>query len=119
MPDREIVIGHLNDCLEAARRHNASWVYSRVDIIADAIALLKELSDRINKLEDANAYLENAMLDDQTEIVRCKDCLFWRGNNNGYPHPECRWCNEETPDEDDYCSYAVDRRQITGGEQNG
>lgn len=41
------------------------------------------------------------------EIVRCKDCQYWQDNNNGYPHEECRWGHDETPDADDYCSYGV------------
>ena len=40
------------------------------------------------------------------QVVACKDCRFWQGNNGGYPHPECRWGRDETPDEDDYCSFA-------------
>ena len=39
-------------------------------------------------------------------VILCKDCRYWQGNNGGYPHPECRWGNDETPDEDDYCSFA-------------
>lgn len=39
--DREKVIGHLNDCMEASRRDN-TWVFVRKDIVEDAIALLKE-----------------------------------------------------------------------------
>lgn len=39
--DREKVIGHLNDCMEASRADNG-WVFVRKDIIADALALLKE-----------------------------------------------------------------------------
>lgn len=39
-------------------------------------------------------------------VILCKDCQYWQGNNGGYPHPECRWGNNETPDEDDYCSFA-------------
>ena len=39
--DREKVIGHLNDCMEASRRDN-TWVFVRKDIVADAIVLLKE-----------------------------------------------------------------------------
>ena len=39
-------------------------------------------------------------------VILCKDCRYWQGNNGGYPHPECRWVNDETPDEDDYCSFA-------------
>ena len=39
-------------------------------------------------------------------VILCKDCMYWQGNNGGYPHPECRWGHDETPDEDDYCSFA-------------
>lgn len=41
MLDREKVIYHLNDCMEASRRDN-TWVFVRKDIVEDAIALLKE-----------------------------------------------------------------------------
>lgn len=40
------------------------------------------------------------------QVILCKDCRYWKGNNGGYPHPECRWSNDETPDADDYCSFA-------------
>ena len=40
------------------------------------------------------------------QVILCKDCRYWQGNNGGYPHPECRWGNDETPDADDYCSFA-------------
>ena len=40
------------------------------------------------------------------QVILCKDCQYWQGNNGCYPHPECRWGNDETPDEDDYCSFA-------------
>lgn len=40
-------------------------------------------------------------------VVRCKDCEYWQDNNGGYPHEECRWGKEETPYEDDFCSYGV------------
>ena len=39
-------------------------------------------------------------------VILCRDCRFWQDNNGGYPHPECRWGNDETPDADDYCSFA-------------
>ena len=42
---------------------------------------------------------------DVVDVVRCKDCKYWQDNNNGYPHEECRWGKDETPDTDDYCSY--------------
>lgn len=40
------------------------------------------------------------------QVILCKDCRYWQDNNGGYPHPECRWSNDETPDADDYCSFA-------------
>lgn len=40
------------------------------------------------------------------QVILCKDCRYWQGNNGGYPHPECRWGNDETPDAVDYCSFA-------------
>ena len=39
--DKEKVIGHLNDCMEASRRDN-TWVFVRKDIVEDALAMLKE-----------------------------------------------------------------------------
>ena len=44
-------------------------------------------------------------------VILCKDCRYWQGNNGGYPHPECRWGNDETPDADDYCSFA-ERKEV-------
>lgn len=38
------------------------------------------------------------------ELIRCKDCKYWQDNNGGYPHEDCKWNHDETPDEDDYCS---------------
>lgn len=45
------------------------------------------------------------ILKNSVEVVRCKDCRYWQDNYGGYPHEECRWGKEETPDEDDFCSY--------------
>ena len=39
-------------------------------------------------------------------VILCRDCRFCQDNNGGYPHPECRWGNDETLDADDYCSFA-------------
>lgn len=41
------------------------------------------------------------------EIVFCNDCRYWQDNNGGYPHEECRWGNDETPDCDDFCSHGL------------
>lgn len=48
---------------------------------------------------------DNFISKECAEVVRCKDCRYWQDNNGGYPHEECRWGKEETPDEDDFCSY--------------
>lgn len=47
------------------------------------------------------------------EVVRCKDCKYWQDNNGGYPHEECRWGKEETPDADDFCSYGERKEYFT------
>ena len=45
----------------------------------------------------------------QPEIIRCKDCRYYQDNNDGYPHINCKWDANETPDEDDFCSGAERR----------
>ena len=45
-------------------------------------------------------------------IVFCRDCVYWQDNNGGYPHPQCRWGHEETPDPNDYCSYGERRSDV-------
>lgn len=37
-------------------------------------------------------------------IIRCKYCRYYQDNNGGYPHENCKWNKDETPDPDDYCS---------------
>ena len=56
----------------------------------------------------ANAILRDdkrVPVSDVVEVVRCKDCKYYQDNNGGYPHEECRWRMDETPNADDYCSY--------------
>lgn len=44
---------------------------------------------------------------DVVSVVRCKDCKYWQDNQEGhYPNELCPWDKGETPDEDDYCSFA-------------
>lgn len=43
---------------------------------------------------------------DVAPVVRCKDCRYYQDNNGGYPNANCKWCKDETPDADDYCSCA-------------
>lgn len=53
MPDRDNVINHFQDAIEASGNGN-KWRFVRVDIIEDALELLKE----------------------QEPIIRCKDCKY-------------------------------------------
>ena len=104
MPDREKVIKWADICLSSAYSEkcnecpyqiNHEGLYSCVEgILRDAIALLKE---DVSKTET-------------TTIVRCKDCLYWQDNNDGYPHIGCKWREDETPDPYDFCS-AGERRE--------
>lgn len=65
---------------------------------------LKELAHRKIHVEIVPVRIfENTL--DVVEVVRCKDCEYFQDNNDGYPHEDCRWRNDETPDGDDFCSY--------------
>lgn len=59
--------------------------------------------------DDAMSYIEDSPTADVVEVVRCKDCVYWQDNNDGYPHKECRWGKDETPDAYDFCSYGERR----------
>ena len=52
-----------------------------------------------------SALIKECLNENYAEVVRCKDCRYWQDNNGGYPHEECRWWKDETPDEYDFCSY--------------
>lgn len=41
---------------------------------------------------------------DEEKIIRCENCKW-------YETEECRWREDESPDEDDFCSYAEQRPQ--------
>lgn len=58
-----------------------------------------------------SALIKECLKENYVEVVRCKDCKYWQDNNGGYPHEECIWGKEETPDEDDFCSYG-ERKDI-------
>ena len=90
----------------------------------EAIAILQDKHDECKAFYDLAAHPEDAYpgakeymealqmaladlhVPTREQVILCKDCQYWQGNNGGYPHPECRWGNDETPDEDDYCSFA-------------
>ena len=56
MADREKVIGHLNDCVEASRREN-TWVFVRKDIVEDAISMLKEHDSLLGIQQNADSIM--------------------------------------------------------------
>ena len=56
-------------------------------------------------LELLTAFAEATGID-AVEVIRCKDCIYWQDNNGGYPHEDCKWREDETPDADDWCSGA-------------
>ena len=58
---------------------------------------------------DRNRTARNLCKIGYIKVVKCKDCKYWQDNNGGYPHEECRWGKNETPDADDYCSYGERR----------
>ena len=59
-------------------------------------------SFRTERCQELATALHNANF---RKVVRCKDCKYWQDNNGGYPHEECKWNKDETPDADDYCSF--------------
>ena len=63
----------------------------------------------IDGIVEAEIAINNAPTIEPTGVIRCKDCKYWQDNNGGYPNPDCRWNEQETPDADDFCSFAERR----------
>lgn len=76
----------------------------KIPIVIDDKALEEAIDNRIAEMKQDGDFVL---------VTRCKDCKYWQDNNNGYPHPDCRWSNNETPDADDFCSYA-EQKEIEG-----
>ena len=79
---------------EEAIKHITTWMYATTDL--PPVQVAKAFDMALAALRPVS----------REQVILCKDCQYWQGNNGGYPHPECRWGNDETPDEDDYCSFA-------------
>ena len=71
----------------------------------DADKVLKIVNDMTECEDDYERITEWIHNMSSIDIVRCKECKYWQDNNGGYPHEECRWSKDETPDADDFCSY--------------
>ena len=79
-------------------------------IDADALIDSINLSDYGAETEALETIAEAPTID-AVEVVRCRDCIYYQDNNDGYPHDGCRWRSNETPDADDFCSMAERRRR--------
>ena len=73
--------------------------------LIDADALPKYTGYALSADEVATA-VDTAPTIDAVPVVRCKDCVYYQDNNDGYPRDGCRWRSDETPDADDFCSFA-------------
>ena len=85
---RQAAFDALDGKIEITGRANAEAVKGYVRLV----------KDRLERLPSA-----------QPEIIRCKDCRYYQDNNDGYPHINCKWDANETPDADDFCSGAERR----------
>ena len=59
---------------------------------------------RDDAVVDCEITIDIAPTLDAVPVVRCKDCRYYQDNNGGYPNADCKWCKDETPDANDYCS---------------
>ena len=85
-------------------REEAVWHANHVfNIVIERCINAQNLKDA-REFDEAKQIVIEAL--EQEPIIHCKDCKYWQDNNNGYPVTDCRWNKDETPDADDYCSYA-------------
>lgn len=68
------------------------------------IEIADDLNDLVSELNDKIVELIREKNADAVPVVRCKDCRYYQDNNGGYPNTDCKWCKDETPDANDYCS---------------
>ena len=125
MMDREKVISELDTqirWIEDIDAHKFPGWCGATMAMRYAMMLLKEQQEQIDHLLEESAsnaemaeglkelLKEDISKTETTTIVRCKDCLYWQDNNDGYPHIGCKWREDETPDPYDFCS-AGERRE--------
>lgn len=91
MADREMVIQHFQDAVEASGNNN-KWRFVRLDIIEKAISLLKEQESEW--LEDSDPGQEYGT------TWACRRCMhsihkpfIWNPYDSGYKY--CPWCGAE------------------------
>lgn len=79
------VFGFTEDCKKCEHRYN--------DMLCESV-IWRDVCDAIFEAPTIDA----------VPVVRCKDCIYYQDNNGGYPNADCKWCKDETPDANDYCS---------------
>lgn len=52
------------------------------------------------KIRHADGYIEGYKYGLKKDIILCEECMYWQNDE------ECRWGHDETPNADDFCSYA-------------
>ena len=88
------------------------YFFSVDNLFIDKGAEVRRLTNK-EKCDEALKYIEHLSSADVAPVVRCKDCIYYQDNNNGYPHDGCRWRTDETPDADDFCSMADAAKWLT------
>lgn len=83
-------------------------------IDADALKQrIREKFDGLIERIEINSVINSHPTANVVEVVRCKDCRYWQDNQEGhYPNELCPWDKNETPDEDDYCSFGERREDV-------
>lgn len=68
----------------------------------------------LSQLEEYGIGFAEKKRDDLLEVVRCRDCKWWKDNIGYYSVSFCPWDEDiGVPDADDYCSYG-ERREDGG-----
>ena len=90
---RYIDVDKLKEMVERQYSYCHGYTGTKKDIYREALLAVK------------SAIHCQSISKDMQKVVRCRDCKYFQDNNNEYPHNECKWRQDETPDADDFCSY--------------
>jgi len=82
MPDREKVIKHIVDCVnDVDGLTNVQWVLAELDILKDALVLLKAQEPRVMTLEELIAWQKKPIIERDPIYVEYRE-----GKGFGAPH---------------------------------
>lgn len=102
------------DVLEGLK-HSTAYLHDDIYTIVNRIPS----AETTGALDDAIAkYVADGLMElpsaDAVEVVRCKDCKWWKDNIGYYSVSFCPWDEDiGVPDADDFCSYG-ERREDGG-----